>query len=198
MSGEYDPLIEALVRAANRTDWSLDRLLRFADRGFAPAITLLVDGRWIEGILSTTEAWADKLDADVDEGIGWASLRTAAEHGSIEDPADVPDDAAMVGDIEELRERLRQNNFRKLVDDRRAIEAALAENVDALRDDEEPTDADQRVIDVMADPVAVITLRDVVIEGSTPMNTRHVPMLRVTCSHVTAWHLGRSAAFQRR
>lgn len=68
MTDAYDPLTEALVRAAQRGDWSLDRLLRFADLGFAPAVSLLVGGRWTEGILSTDEAWADRLDADVDAG----------------------------------------------------------------------------------------------------------------------------------
>ncbi len=90
MTDGYEPLNEALVRAAQRGDWSLDRMLRFADMGFAPAISLLVGGRWIEGILSTEEAWADQLDADVDAGIGWASARTAAEFGPISDPTGVP------------------------------------------------------------------------------------------------------------
>src|SRR5215213_4649671 len=90
MSDGYEPLDEALVRAAQAQDWSLDRLLRFADMGFAPAISLLVGGRWIEGILSTEEDWADRLDADVDAGIGWASARSAAEFGPIDDPTAVP------------------------------------------------------------------------------------------------------------
>ena len=193
MPDGYEPLTEALVRAAQRGDWSLDRLLRFADAGFAPAISLLVDGRWIEGILSTEEDWADRLDADVDAGIGWASARTAAEFGSISDPAEVPEDEPMVGDIEQFRETLRQNNFRQLVDDRRAAEAALAQRLEALGEDEELTADAQRQIDALSDPVAVITLRDVIIEGAIPANNRGRPMLRVLRAHVAAWHLGRSA-----
>ena len=193
MADGYEPLNEALVRAAQRGDWSLDRLLRFADAGFAPAISLLVDGRWIEGILSTEEDWADRLDADVDAGIGWASARTAAEFGSISDPAEVPEDAPMVGDIEQFREMLRQNNFRQFVDDRRAAEVALAQRIEELADDEELPAETQRQIDALADPVAVITLREVVIEGAIPANHRGRPMLRVLRAHVAAWHLGRSA-----
>ena len=193
MPDDYEPLDEALVRAAQRGDWSLDRLLRFADAGFAPAISLLVDGRWIEGILTTEEEWADRLDADVDAGIGWASARTEAEFGSISDPAEVPQDAPMVGDIEEFRQTLRQNNFRQFVDDRRAAEEALAQRIEALGDDEELSAEDRRRIDALADPVAVITLRSVIIEGAIPANNRGRPMLRVLRSHVAAWHLGRSA-----
>ena len=193
MAGDYEPLTEALVRAAQRGDWSLDRLLRFADAGFAPAISLLVDGRWIEGILTPEEDWADRLDADVDAGIGWASERTAAEFGSISDPAEVPEDAPMVGDIEEFRQTLRQNSFRQFVDDRRAVEEALAQRIQALGDDEELSAADRRQIDALADPLAVITLRDVIIEGAIPANNRWRPMLRVLRAHVSAWHLGRSS-----
>ena len=193
MADGYDPLSEALVRAAQRGDWSLDRLLRFADMGFAPAISLLVGGRWIEGILSTEEDWADRLDADVDAGIGWASARTAAEFGSISDPAVIPDDTPMVGDIEQFRQTLRQNNFRQFVDDRRAAEAALAQRVEALGDDDELTADERREIDALSDPLAVITLRDVIIEGAVPANNRARPMLRVMRAHVEAWHLGRSA-----
>ncbi|MDP1846175.1 MAG: hypothetical protein Q8K79_00160 [Solirubrobacteraceae bacterium] len=193
MPDGYEALTEALVRAAQRGDWSLDRLLRFADAGFAPAISLLVDGRWIEGILTTEEDWADRLDADVDAGIGWASERTAAEFGSISDPAQVPDDAPMVGDIEEFRQTLRENNFRQFVDDRRAVEEALAQRIEGLGDDEELSAADQRQIDALADPLAVITLRNVIIEGAIPANNRGRPMLRVLRAHVAAWHLGRSA-----
>ena len=193
MADDYQPLDEALVRAAQSGDWSLDRLLRFADMGFAPAISLLVGGRWIEGILSTEEAWADRLDADIDAGIGWASARTAAEFGPISDPAGVPQDVPMVGDIEQFRQAFRQNSFRQLVDDRRAVEAALAQRLEALGDDEELTAAEQREIDALSDPVAVITLRDVIIEGAVPANNRARPMLRVVRAHVTAWHLGRSA-----
>jgi hypothetical protein len=189
----YEPLTEALVRAAQRGDWSLDRLLRFADIGFAPAISLLVGGRWIEGILSTDEAWADRLDADVDAGIGWAAARTAAAFGPISDPAAVPQDAPMVGDIEQFRAALRQNSFRQFVDDRRAVEAALAQRVEALGDDEELTTDEQRELDALSDPVPVITLRDVIIEGAIPANNRGRSMLRVSLSHVAAWHLGRSA-----
>lgn len=193
MTDGYEPLTEALVRAAQRGDWSLDRLLRFAEAGFAPAISLLVDGRWIEGILTTEEDWADRLDADVDAGIGWASERTAAEFGSISDPADVPQDAPMVGDIEEFRQTLRENNFRQFVDDRRAVEEALAQTIEALGDGEELTAEDRRQIDALSDPPAVITLRDVIIEGAIPANNRGRPMLRVLRAHVAAWHLGRSA-----
>lgn len=193
MPDGYEPLNEALVRAAQRGDWSLDRLLRFADAGFAPAISLLVDGRWIEGILTTEEEWADRLDADVDAGIGWASARTEAEFGSISDPAEVPEDAPMVGDIEEFRQTLRQNNFRQFVDDRRAVEEALAQRIEALGDDEELRAEDRRQIDALADPLAVITLRSVIIEGAIPANNRARPMLRVLRAHVAAWHLGRSA-----
>ncbi|MGH2918449.1 MAG: hypothetical protein ACRDLS_07610 [Solirubrobacteraceae bacterium] len=194
MTDGYEPLNEALVRAAQRGDWSLDRMLRFADMGFAPAISLLVGGRWIEGILSTEEAWADRLDADVDAGIGWASGRTAAEFGAISDPAGVPQDVPMVGDIEQFRQTFRQNNFRQFVDDRRAVEATLAQRVEALGDDEELTVDEQREIDALSDPVAVITLRDVIIEGAVPANNRGRPMLRVIRAQVAAWHLGRSAA----
>ena len=194
MTDGYEPLSEALVRAAQRGDWSLDRLLRFAEAGFAPAISLLVDGRWIEGILTTEEDWADRLDADVDAGIGWASERTAAEFGSISDPADVPDDAPMVGDIEEFRQTLRQYNFRQFVDDRRAVEEALAQTLEALGDDEELSPDDRRRIDALSDPSAVITLRDVIIEGAITANHRGRPMLRVLRAHVAAWHLGRSAS----
>jgi hypothetical protein len=190
----YQPLDEALVRAAQRGDWSLDRMLRFADMGFAPAISLLVGGRWIEGILSTEEAWVDRLDADVDAGIGWASARTAAEFGQISDPVAIPQDVPMVGDIEQFRQTFRQNSFRQFVDDRRAVEAALAQRVEALGDDEELTAEEQRQIDALSDPVAVITLRDVIIEGAVPANNRGRPMLRIVRAHVAAWHLGRSAA----
>jgi len=190
----YDPLTEALVRAAQSGDWSLDRLLRFADMGFAPAISLLVGGRWIEGILSTDESWADRLDADVDAGIGWAAARTAAEFGPITDPQAVPRDAPMVGDIEQFRATFRDNNFRQYVDDRRALEATLAQRVEAIADDEELTTDEQREIDALMDPVPVITLRDVIIEGAVPANNRGRPMLRVIRAHVAAWHLGRSAA----
>lgn len=193
MPDGYEPLDEALVRAAHSGDWSLDRLLRFADAGFAPAISLLVDGRWVEGVLSTEEDWADQLDADVDAGIGWASERTAAEFGSISDPAEVPEDAPMVGDIEEFRQTLRQNNFRQFVEDRRAVEAALAQRIEALGDDEELTADERRQIDALSDPPPVITLRDVIIEGAIPANNRRRPMLRVLRAHVAAWHLGRSA-----
>lgn len=193
MPDGYEPLTEALVRAAQRGDWSLDRLLRFADAGFAPAISLLVDGRWIEGILTTEEEWADRLDADVDAGIGWASARTEAEFGSIKDPAEVPADAPMVGDIEEFRQTLRQNNFRQFVDDRRAVEEALAQRLEALGDDEELSAEDRRQIDALSDPLSVITLRSVIIEGAIPANNRGRPMLRVLRAHVAAWHLGRSA-----
>lgn len=194
MADAYEPLPEALVRAAQSGDWSLDRLLRFANMGFAPAISLLVGGRWIEGILSREEDWADRLDADVDAGIGWASARTAAEFGSISDLAGVPDDAPMVGDIEQFRQAFRQNNFRQLVDDRRAVEAALAQRVEALDDDEELAAEEQREIDALSDPLPIITLRDVIIEGAIPANNRARPMLRVIRAHVAAWHLGRSAA----
>jgi hypothetical protein len=190
----YDPLTEALVRAAQRDDWSLDRILRFADMGFAPAISLLVGGRWIEGILATAEAWADRLDADVDAGIGWASARTAAEFGPISDPAEIPQDVPMVGDIEQFRQAFRQNNFRQFVDDRRAAEIALAQRVEALAEDEELTADEQRELDALSDPAPVITLRDVIIEGAIPANNRARPMLRVIRAHVSAWHLGRSAA----
>ena len=193
MTDGYEPLPEALVRAAQAGDWSLDRLVALADMGFAPAISLLVGGRWIEGILSTEESWADRLDADVDAGIGWASARTAAEFGSIDDPAAVPPGAPMVGDIEQLRQTVRQNNFRQFVDERRAVENALAQRVEALGDDDELTADEQREIDVLSDPLAVITLRDVIIEGSIPANNRSRPMLRVLRAHVAAWHLGRSA-----
>ena len=209
MTDGYDPFTEALVRAAHAGDWSLDRLLRFADMGFAPAISLLVGGRWIEGILSAEEYWADRLDADVDAGIGWASARTAAAFGSISDPAAIPRDAPMVGDIEQFRQMFRQNNFRQFVDDRRAVEAALVQRVEALGDDgeapgdggeapgdggEELTADEQREIDALSDPPPVITLRDVIIEGAIPANNRQRPMLRVLRAHVAAWHLGRSAA----
>lgn len=194
MTDRYEPLTEALVRAAQSGDWSLDRLLRFAEIGFAPAISLLVDGRWVEGILATDEAWADRLDADVDAGIGWASRRTAAEFGAISDPAAIPADAPMVGDIEQFRQMLRENGFRRFVDERRAAEDVLAERVEALVDDEELTSGELREIDALSDPPAIITLRDVIIEGSIPANNRGRPMVRVMRSHVAAWHLGRSAA----
>jgi hypothetical protein len=190
----YDPFTEALVRAAQGGDWSLDRLLRFAEIGFAPAISLLVDGRWVEGILTTAEDWADQLDRDVDAGIGWASERTAAEYGPISDPRAVPSDTPMVGDIEEFRQMFRANNFRQYVEERRAVEAALAERVESLGDDEELTVDELREIDALSDPLGVITLRDVIIEGAIPANNRARPMLRVLRSHVSAWHLGRSAA----
>lgn len=182
------------MRAAQRGDWSLDRLLRFADMGFAPAISLLVGGRWVEGILSTDEDWADRLDADVDAGIGWASARTAAEFGPISDPASIPQDAPMVGDIEQFRQMLRQNSFRQFVDDRRAVEAVLAQRVEALGEDEQLTAEERREIGALSDPLPVITLRDVIIEGAIPANNRARPMLRVIRAHVAAWHLGRSAA----
>ena len=35
MNHDEDSLTEALVRAVYRDDWSLDRLLKFADKGFA-------------------------------------------------------------------------------------------------------------------------------------------------------------------
>ena len=47
MNHDEDSLTEALVRAVYRDDWSLDRLLKFADKGFAAGISLLVNGRWI-------------------------------------------------------------------------------------------------------------------------------------------------------
>ena len=194
VTDDYEPLTEALVRAAQRGDWTLDRLLRFAAIGFAPAISLLVGGRWIEGILSTEEDWASRLDADVDAGIGWASARTAAEFGSISDPTAVPQDAPMVGDIEQFRETFRQNSFRQFVDDRRAAEAALVQRAEELGDDEELSAEEQRQIDALSDPLAIITLRDVIIEGAIPANNRARPMLRVIRAHVAAWHLGRSAA----
>ena len=194
MTDSYEPLNEALVRAAQRGDWSLDRLLRFADMGFAPAISLLVGGRWIEGILSTEEDWADRLDADVDAGIGWASARTAAEFGPISDPTAIPEDAPMVGDIEQFREAFRQNNFRQFVEDRRALEAELAQRLDALGEDEELTGEEQREVDALSDPLPVITLRDVIIEGAVPANNRARPMVRIVLAHVAAWHLGRSAS----
>ena len=169
-------------------------MLRLADMGFSPAISLLVGGRWIEGILSREDVWADRLDADVDAGIGWAAARTAAEFGPISDPAGVPQDVPMVGDIEQFRQTFRQNSFRQFVEDRRALEAALAQRVEALADDEELTANEQRGIDALSDPPPVITLRDVIIEGAIPANNRGRPMLRVIRAHVAAWHLGRSAA----
>jgi len=193
VTDDYEPLDEALLRAAQRGDWSLDRMLRLADMGFSPAISLLVGGRWIEGILSREDVWADRLDADVDAGIGWASTRTAAEFGPISDPAAVPRDTPMVGDIEQFRQTFRQNSFRQFVDDRRVVEAALAQRVEALGDDEQLTAEEQRELDTLSDPVAVITLRDVIIEGAVPANNRARPMLRVVRAHVAAWHLGRSA-----
>lgn len=193
MPDDYDPLTEALVRAAQRGDWSLDRLLGFAAIGFAPAISLLVGGRWIEGILSTEAHWADRLDADVDAGIGWASARTAAEFGPISDPAAVPPDKPMVGDIEQFRQSFRQNSFRQFVDDRRVAEAALAQRLEALGDDEQLAPDEQRELDALSEPLPVITLRDVIIEGAVPANNRARPMLRVMRAHVAAWHLGRSA-----
>ena len=168
-------------------------MLRLADMGFSPAISLLVGGRWIEGILSREDVWADRLDADVDAGIGWAAARTAAEFGPISDPAGVPQDVPMVGDIEQFRQTFRQNNFRQFVDDRRVVEAALAQRVEALGDDEQLTAEEQRELDTLSDPVAVITLRDVIIEGAVPANNRARPILRVVRAHVAAWHLGRSA-----
>lgn len=194
VTDEYEPLTEALVRAAQSGDWTLDGLLRFADVGFAPAISLLVGGRWIEGILSTDEDWADRLDADIDAGIGWASARTAAEYGPISDPAAVPPHAPMVGDIEQFRQTLRQNSFRQFVDDRRTLEAALAQRIASLGDDEELTVEEQREVGALSDPPPVITLRDVIIEGAIPANNRGRPMLRVVRAHVSAWHLGRSAS----
>jgi len=193
VTDDYEPLDEALLRAAQRGDWSLDRMLRLADMGFSPAISLLVGGRWIEGILSREDVWADRLDADVDAGIGWAAARTAAEFGPISDPAGVPQDVPMVGDIEQFRQTFRQNNFRQFVDDRRVVEAALAQRVEALGDDEQLTAEEQRELDTLSDPVAVITLRDVIIEGAVPANNRARPILRVVRAHVAAWHLGRSA-----
>ncbi len=100
----------------------------------------------------------------------------------------------MVGDIEQFRQTFRQNNFRRFVDDRRAVEAALAQRIEALGDDEELTAEQQREIDVLSDPPSIITLRDVIIEGAVPANNRARPMLRVIRAHVAAWHLGRSTA----
>ncbi|MDQ3677727.1 MAG: hypothetical protein M3401_13155, partial [Actinomycetota bacterium] len=112
----------------------------------------------------------------------------------ISDPAEVPQDAPMVGDIEQFRQVFRQSNFRQFVDDRRTVEADLAQRVEALGDDEELTAEEQRQIDALSDPLPVITLRDVIIEGAVPANNRGRPMLRVIRAHVAAWHLGRSAA----
>jgi hypothetical protein len=100
----------------------------------------------------------------------------------------------MVGDIEQFRQMFRQNNFRQFVDDRRAVETALAQRLEALGDDEELTADEQREIDALSDPLSIITLRDVIIEGAIPANNRARPMLRVSRAHVAAWHLGRSAA----
>lgn len=100
----------------------------------------------------------------------------------------------MVGDIEQFRQTLRQNSFRRFVDDRRAVEAALAQRVEALGDDDELSAAEQREVDALSDPLAVITLRDVITEAAIPANNRGRPMLRVVVAHVSAWHLNRSAA----
>ena len=47
---------------------------------------------------------------------------------------------------------------------------------------------------MLSDPLPVITLRDVIIEGAVPANNRARPMVRVVLSHVAAWHLGRSSS----
>ena len=70
----------------------------------------------------------------------------------------------------------------------------MAQRIEVLGDDEELTAEEQREIDALSDPLATITLRDVIIEGAIPANNRARPMLRVVRAHVAAWHLGRSAA----
>lgn len=196
MSYDDDALMEALVRAAYRDDWSLDRLLKFADSGFAATISLLAGGRWIEGVLSRPEDWADKVDADIDEGFGGAVKRASAEQGNLSDPRDLPATTSSVGDLEETRATLRENSFRVMVDERRAAEKTLLALVEALGEGDIPSDDVKRDVEALTDPTPVITLRDVVVEGNGPLNARHVPMLRVVRAHVCAWHLGRASSYE--
>jgi len=196
VSYDDDSLTEALVRAAYRDDWSLDRLLKFADKGFAATISLLVNGRWIEGVLSRPEEWADKVDADIDEGFGGAVERATAEQSGVTDPRDLPTSKSTVGDLEESRASLRDNSFRSMVDERRAAEEALIAAVDALQESDVPSDEMKRELEALTDPAPVISLREVVIEGGAGVNARHVPMLRVLREHVAAWHMGRASAYE--
>ncbi|HEX4363779.1 MAG TPA: hypothetical protein VHZ75_04460 [Solirubrobacteraceae bacterium] len=186
----------ALVRAAQRADWSLDRLLKLGDKGFDMSISVLVDGRWIEGQLAMPERWADKLDGDIDAAIGAAAERTAAEQGPITDPSDVPAHTTTVGDLEEARARLRTYSFRGYVDQRRELEAEIESDLSSIDAGEAPPEDLQRKIEVLQEPSHVFTLRDVVIESGLPINNRHRPMLRVLTSQVSAWHIGRASKYE--
>jgi hypothetical protein len=186
----------ALVRAAHRGDWSLDRLLKLGEKGFDMAISVLVDGRWIEGQLTMPERWADKLDSDIDAAIGAVAEKTAAEQGPITDPSDLPAHSSTVGDFEEARARLRTYSFRAYVDQVRELESDVEGELPDLGENESPPEELQRKIDVLQDPSHVFTLRDVVIESSLPINNRHRPMLRVLTSQVSAWHIGRVTKYE--
>lgn len=191
MGYDDDRLMEALVRAAYRDDWSLDRLLKFADKGLGMTISLLVDGRWIEGILARPEEWADALDTSIDKAFAAAAEQAAHERGPITDLADLISSDSMAGELEATRSKLRDSSFRELVDTRRAAEADLERKLDALGDEDELSDDMKRDVEEITDPNPVITLRQAVIEASLPMNNRHRPIVRVLRSHVSAWHLGR-------
>lgn len=196
MSQDDERRMEALVRVALRADWSLDRLLKLGDKGFDMAISVLVDGRWIEGQLTMPERWADKLDSDIDTAIGAAAERTAAEQGPITDPAELATQTSTVGDLEEARARLRTYSFRGYVDQRRELEAEIEGELSGVGENDTPSEDLRRKIDVLQDPSHVFTLRDVVIESSLPINNRHRPMLRVLTSQVSAWHIGRVTKYE--
>lgn len=183
-----DANLQAILRAVQTTDWSLLRLIRFADQGLGVAVTLVVDGLIVKGVLTRAEEWAATLDGGMDE-----ALRLAAE--SKEAPA--PGEAGKVGpgDIEELRATLQEASFTRMVEQRREGEERIDQELQAHAGPGEegdfydlPESLARDLIDKDQSP-QVLTVRDATF--SVPGGgTAQIPMLRVLTSHVSVWFLG--------
>ncbi|MFP5363525.1 MAG: hypothetical protein ACLGI5_12440 [Thermoleophilia bacterium] len=195
MEAEDRALLRTIARATRAGDETLTRVLDLAQQGLSAPISLLVDGRWIEGVLARPEDWADTLDDALDTGLGLTSDQLAREQGTVEDIAQIEPGTPTLGDVEHWRARLREASFRQQVDEGRQREQSVDDRVNALGDDEEPPEDLVDEVLLMQDPLRVITLTRVVVVGRVPAANRHLPTLRVLRSHVAAWRLGRSTTY---
>jgi hypothetical protein len=175
----------ARIASSERNDPMLDRLVRLADTaGFGFRVTLLVDGRFIEGNLGMPEQWAELADEAVDAAVDEFARTDAA--------------GLTREEWEEFREDLKEHTFKASVAKQRERdrrEREMWEDVGSPEKEElmkRSGEMTREVSDKFSRRRATrpaFTLTNAVIEDSSGQ-TVDAGMIRVVMAHVAAWWIG--------
>jgi hypothetical protein len=174
------------IAARGGPDWSLERLLIYADAGIGVPVHLLVDGQWLQGNLASPVQWGTRLD----EVVATALEQTEAYLAETAEGGRQPEQIAAILD------QMRENSFAAAVQENQNDHADTLDKVREIVGEADNLDLSKLPDDLARDYVehdvsrAALTLVNARLTVPATGASVDVGMIRVSLAHIAAWWPG--------